>query len=133
MHTFTRGLKEGEVVADELLYRDSRETRVFDFERYELSKRLLEIIRQLDERRCYHTGHGNFFTIELVSEDGTSQEYEIYFKVSRASRKGWLNLYVESAYARDSGYQTSQPKKRKIGLQVIAYNITHGKVIRAGK
>lgn len=129
MHTFTRGLNEGESVPD-LLYRDSREVRAFDFLRYELSKKLPEIVLQLGERRCYHTHHGNFFTIELVGDDGQLEDYEVYFKVSRASQKGWLNLFIESAYVRDAGYQTAQPKKRKIGFQVITYNILHGKEIK---
>jgi len=34
--------------------------------------------------------------------------------------KGWLNLYMQSAYVRDSTHGTSQPKRRKIGFQVIA-------------
>lgn len=132
MHTFTRGLKKDEYVPD-LLYRDNREVRAFDFVRYELSKKLPEIVRELGNRRCYHTNHGNFFTIELVDENGEAEEYEVYFKVSKASRKGWLNLYIESAYTRDTSYQTSQPKKRKIGFQVIAYNIMQGKEIKPGK
>ena len=119
MHTFTRGLKKDENVPD-LLYRDSREVRAFDFVRYELSKKLPDIVRELGDRRCYHTHHRNFFTIELVDESGRSNEYEVYFKVSKASRKGWLNLYVESAYIRNPDYRTSQPRKRKIGFQVIA-------------
>lgn len=132
MHTFTRGLKEGESVPD-LLYRDSREVRAFDFFRYELSKKLPDIVAQLGERKCYHTHHGNFFTIELVGEDGQLDDYEVYFKVSKASQKGWLNLFIESAYVRDDNYQTSQPKKRKIGFQVIAYNVMQGKKINPGK
>ena len=132
MHTFTRGLMPDEHVPD-LLYRDNREVRAFDFLRYELSKKLPEIVRELGDRRCYHTHHGNFFTIELVGEDGQLNDYEIYFKVSRSSTKGWLNLYIESAYIRAPDYQTSQPKKRKIGFQVIAYNIMQGKGIKPGK
>jgi len=49
-----------------------------------LSKRLPEIVRSLGERNCYHTHHGNFFTIELIDPEGNRQDYEVYFKVSRA-------------------------------------------------
>ncbi|WP_299073047.1 hypothetical protein [uncultured Paraglaciecola sp.] len=132
MHTFTRGLQDGEHVPD-LLYRDSREVRAFDFVRYELSKRLPEIVTLLGERRCYHTHHGNFFTLEIINAEGQPSDYEIYFKVSKSSQKGWLNLFIESAYVRDAEYQTSQPKKRKIGFQVIAYNIMHGKKLNPGQ
>lgn len=133
MHTFTRGISLDETVERALLYRDTREERAFDFLRYTLSMQLSGIVRQLGERICYHTHHGTFFTIEAVSPEGVDQEYEVYFKLSRSSRKGWLNLYVQSAYVRDAAHGTAQPKQRKIGFQVIAYNITVGKEIKAGR
>jgi len=133
MHTFTRGLDRGETVAAEWLYHDTREERAFDFLRYALSAQLPGIVRQLGERVCYHTQHGIFFTIEAVNPEGAMQEYEVYFKLSRATRKGWLNLYVQSAYVRDQAHGTAQPKKRRIGFQVIAYNVTTGKKTNPGK
>ncbi|MGB0849594.1 MAG: hypothetical protein ACPGSM_22855 [Thiolinea sp.] len=133
MHTFTRGIAPDETVESELLYQDSRETRAFDFIRYALSSQLPDIVQQLGERICYHTHHGTFFTIEIIDPEGVAQDYEVYFKLSRSSRKGWLNLYVQSAYLRDEEHGTAQPKKRKIGFQVIAYNITMGKVIKPGR
>ena len=126
LHTFTRGLRNES--CRDLRYRDDRECRIFDFLRYELSKQLKGIVCTLGDRRCYHTHHGNFFTIELVGQ-GEKLDYEIYFKVSRSSTKGWLNLYVQSAYVRGSEYQSSQPRKRKIGFQVIAYNVQNKKAI----
>ncbi|OQX01463.1 MAG: hypothetical protein BWK73_45985 [Thiothrix lacustris] len=133
MHTFTRGIASGETVDQALLYRDTREERAFDFLRYALSTQLAGIVRQLGERVCYHTHHGTFFTIEAVNPEGVAQEYEVYFKLSRSSRKGWLTLYVQSAYVRDVAHGTAQPKQRKIGFQVIAYNIAVGKIIKAGR
>lgn len=132
LHTFTHGEQPDEDT-EGLLYRDSRETRVFDFIRYELSKQLPEIVKSLGERRCFHTNHGNFFTIELVDQEGRPDEYEVYFKLSRSGERGKLNLFIQSAYIRSDGYQSSQPKKRKIGFQVIAYNVMQGKKIRPGK
>ena len=133
MHTFTRGIDEGETLDPALSYRDSREERVFDFVRYAFSSQLPAIVRQLGERVCYHTHHGTFFTIEAVNPAGEVQDYEVYFRLSRSARKGWLTLYVQSAYVRDKGYGTAQPKRRKIGFQVIAYNTLTGKAIKAGR
>lgn len=134
LHTFTRGpIKDEDLDSSPLLYEENGEKRLFDLERYELSKSLADIIRELGERRCYHTNHDSFFTIELIGEDGEKREYEVYFKVSRATRKGWLNLYVKSAYVRDPSYESSQPKKRKIGFQVITYNVLNRRPIRPGK
>ena len=133
MHTFTRGIEGERQPEADLIYRDTREEREFDFERYELSKQLPAIVRSLGERACYHTHHGTFFTIELTGPEGNKRNYEVYFNASRASRKGWLNLYVQSAYVRDSAHGTAQPKKRRIGFQVIAYNVLLGRPIKPGK
>jgi hypothetical protein len=58
----------------------------------------------------------------MVSHDGKKVEYDIFFDVTRATRKGgWLNLVVQSAYIRDDRHQASRPKARKISLRVIAY------------
>lgn len=133
LHTFTRGFSTYETVDAALLYRDTREERIFDFVRYELSYQLPDIVRQLGERVCYHTDHGNFFTIELIGSDGITQDYEVYFKLSRSNRNGWLNLYVQSAYLRDTKHHSAQPKRRKIGFQVIAYNVTTKKDIKISR
>ena len=57
-------------------------------------------------------------------------EYEVYFDVTRASRKGWLNLIVQTAYVRTEDYETTQPKKRRIRLDVVAYNTQLRKPIK---
>jgi hypothetical protein len=92
MHCFTRGIKREERYGGDRVYRDSREERLFDEEQYNLSFRLPDIIRTIGTRRCFHTGHGNFFTIELMDSDGNRREYSIYFKVSRKGRAG-LTLF----------------------------------------
>lgn len=137
MHTFTRGIEQGEGVETAMIYRDeenTKEERAFDFLRYELSNQLPDIIRGLGEKACYHTHHGNFFTIEATAPNGVASEYEVYFQLSRAKGKGeWLHLYIQSAYVRDKSHGTTQPRKRKIRFQVIAHNIIHGKAIKAGR
>ena len=63
------------------------------------------MIKSLGDRVCWHTHHGNYFTIELVTQEGEVIEYEVYFDVTRASRKGWLNLIVQTAYVRTEDYK----------------------------
>lgn len=134
-HTFTRGAVGEETLdGNPLLYEENGDKRLFDFERYELSKGLAGIIKELGVRRCYHTNHDSFFTIELLGDgEEKPKEYEVYFKASKSSRKGWLNLYIKSAYVRDPNYKSSQPQKRKIGFQVIAYNVLRNRPIKRGK
>ncbi len=98
LHCFTRRINEHETPDNELLYSDSRETRVFDFKRYELSKQLKEIICNLGDRKCYHTGAGNYFTVDILNPDGVIEEYYVFFYVYKPLNKGRLNLFVQSAY-----------------------------------
>lgn len=75
------------------------ESRLFDFDRYELSKMLPQILEELPRRGCYQTTGGNFFSIEMKDKGS----YEIYFRVDKVG-KGRIKLFVQSAYLRDPGW-----------------------------
>jgi len=90
---------------------------------------LPDIARGISLRKCFNTGKGNFFTIELVDQDEVKRDYEIYFKVSKES-KGKLRLHIISAYIRDDEHESAQPQKKKISFFVIAHNIQTGKPIK---
>jgi hypothetical protein len=134
LHCFTRApnKEKGEKLQDvdsALHYRDSRETRIFCFDRYSLSNRLPSIAKQVSSKPCFNTGKGNFFVIELINDKGVQEEYEIYFKVS-IEKRGLLRLFVQSAYVRDNEHKSSQPAKKKIAFFVIANNIRLKKPIK---
>ena len=133
LHCFTRGGNQDAPQENELPYGDDRETRVFDFVRYELSKRLPEIIEGLAQRKCYHTGKGNFFSVEIIQEDGRVIEYDIFFVSSRSSLKGRINLSVQSAYVRDAKYASNRPAKKPIGFYVILFNTLNNRPIKTPK
>ncbi|SCU73509.1 Conserved hypothethical protein [Cupriavidus necator] len=130
LHCFTRSPAPGEVVDPVWHYSDNRETRVFCVRRWALSKLLPAVVEGLAERSCYHTGKGNFVVIELVDEAGFVQEYEVYFAASRAAGHNGLNLYVQSAYVRDTAH-ANRPKRKSIRLQIILYNTLNNKAIKA--
>jgi hypothetical protein len=130
LHCFTRGLFDNETVDDAMCYADDRETRRFDFERYELSKQLPGIIEELGKRKCYHTGHDNFFSVALIDANGQSVEYDIFFTASRSSRKGVVNLYVQSAYKRDVEHGNRPRMKSPIGFYVILFNVLNNRPIK---
>jgi hypothetical protein len=71
-----------------LLYSDSRETRMFDFERYVLSKQLPAIVESFSQRKCFQTDRSDFVTVEVIREDATIANYHVYFTVSKATTKG---------------------------------------------
>lgn len=131
LHCFTRGIGPGDDLQGPLAYADTRETRIFDHGRYECSKRLQKIIEELPKSPCYHTGHGNFFTVRLLNErTGSEESYEVYFTASRSGTKpARVNLFVDSAYVRDREH-TNKPMRKKISFFVILYNTLNAKPIK---
>lgn len=132
LHCFTRAALKTEDLQGPLRYADSRETRIFDFARYEQSKRLVEIVEALPTSPCFHTNHGNFFTVKSLNPSTGQQEtYEVYFTASRSSSKGTpLNLFVQSAYVRDR-HHANKPSRKKISFFVILHNTLNGVAIKA--
>ena len=92
-----------------------------------------DISKKICEKKCYHTGKGNFFIVELVDDSGQRVEYEVYFKVSKSEYKGKLRLFIESAYVRDKQHHNSRPRQKKISFFVIAHNVKLGKGVRLPK
>ena len=128
LHCFTRGFKEGEIAPKEQCYADSRETRIFCLDRHALSFKLPNIINDLGVRKCFHTGHDNFVTIELVDKAGKTHDYTVFFTVSKAGRGTGLNIFVQSAYVSDKIPLKS--KRKPIKFMVIAHNTAHNKKIK---
>jgi len=126
LHCFSHKLPSGPYDRS-LTYSDVRETRLFDFERYELSKRLPEIIKTMAQRKCFHTGHGNFVTVEVVKENGEAVDYHVFFTVSKSARKGRINIYIQSAYAPDRKVSSS---RKPIRFLVILHNTLNKLPIR---
>lgn len=132
LHCFTRAADEADDPRGPLGYADSRETRIFDFSRYERSRQLPETVRSLPGSPCFHTQHGNFFTVKrLDGMTGQEETYEVYFIASRSGSKAKpLNLFVQSAYIRDRQH-ANRPSRKKIGFFTILHNIMTGRSIKA--
>lgn len=128
LHCFSKGV--GAIQDPQLDYSDARETRSFDFLRYELSKQLPGIIQGLNLRKCMHTGNGNFFVVEIVLPNGIKQEYEVYFDVQRGSAADVAHLFVQSAFVRDPENANKRKSTKRISLYVILNNRLAGKPIK---
>ena len=123
LHCFSRDIGNDPVDSD-LCYSDDRETRHFDFKRYELSFYLPAVIKKLMGRKCFHAKYDNYLTLELIDKDGRAVDYEIYFSVSRSSKPGVINLYVQSAYGRDEHHRANKinlAKLTEIPFAMILY------------
>jgi hypothetical protein len=102
MHTFTRARCTTDSVA--VIYANDRESRTFDDERYALSHRLPEIIKNLSARKCYHARNQNYLSVEDLSLEGAVIDYRIFFVLRRwpgkdtVSQRPCIRLIVQSAY-----------------------------------
>jgi hypothetical protein len=128
-HCFTRGLpRDGSPYDLALRFDYEGDRRIFDAGRWELSKLLPDIIAKLPANKCQQSGHGNFFTIEMVAGDGRKIEYEVFFRVWKPGR-GRIFLHVESAYVREEDYGSSRPKGMVIDFYVILHNTLNNRSI----
>jgi hypothetical protein len=120
IHCFTRKYLDSECDAEP--YRDDREIRAFDKERYELSKELPTIVRTLCERRCGFGKHENYVTLDL-SQAGAA--YAVFFQVKRWRKAGpsAVLVVVQSAYRLDPG-------KRLPSTGRISFNALVGHALR---
>jgi hypothetical protein len=128
-HCFTHECKDDEEPDPALLLTHGSETRVFDFARWELSNQLPGIISGLMERKCFHAGRSNYLTVELMNNSRVAN-YSVFFEVSRASRKGALNLYVQSAHVREIQGQ-KQRHNPPIAFAFILHNTLNKIAIKA--
>lgn len=128
LHCFTRKAVASETIAPELAYSDNRETRIFDFARYQDSQQLPDLIRSLPERPCFHDRHGNYYVFEVHQSDRSVQYYSVFFTLSKASRKPGLNLYISSAHMRDEKPYASELKS--IRFRVLVHNKWHNKPVK---
>jgi hypothetical protein len=127
LHCFTRGL-DNEIPDQAMLYSDTRETRVFDFRRYELSRRLPGIVADLPQRTCYGADRRNFFIFEMVNQkSGDAQQYEVYFTASRSTKKDIINLFLQSAYTRDAKHAANRPQMKPISFHAILWSALNGR------
>ena len=111
------------------MYSDGYESRAFDFRRYELSKLLPEIIQTLPDRKPYHNkNRRNFFTVEVVAENASTVEYDIFFKVKKKA-KGQLEMIIETAFVRDPGHDSTRPDGKPIRFWIILHNTLNNKKI----
>lgn len=124
LHCFTKNLENLSREESQLLmYSAPRESRQFNFERYELSKQLPSIIQKLGnkETRVCHAGYGKFAVIKALDANGSEIDYFVPFSVFKESKK--LRLHVRSAYPIYEG----TGKIKKVGFFVIAKNLLQGK------
>lgn len=129
-HCFT---KDSENLTDEqsklLMYRAPKESRPFNFERYQLSKQLPNIIEALDKPKTLviHAGYGNYAAVKVVDSNSVEVDYFVAFIVFREKKK--FRLHIMSAYPKYNGIG----KIQKVKFLTIARNLLKGKKLPTPK
>lgn len=84
-------------------------------ERYELSKKLPNIIQNLLITKCLHGAKDSFFVVELISTATKQAEpYEVYFEIFKEMKK--LRMHIKTAFVRR---KRSQERAQKIKFATI--------------
>lgn len=130
MHTFTR--KEIGTGDSAWRYSDDRETRIFDLDRYALSKHLPEVVRTIERRKCYHAKDQNFLTLGQPDGLPAGHEYQVFFDLRRWRAKEApggppvIQLIVQSAYATLYGQAPRGLRRQPVGFHVLIYGAVTG-------
>jgi hypothetical protein len=126
-HCFTRSPRFGESYDTKLVYQNgNKKIRLFCPRRNDMSNLLPELIRSLPDRKPQHNGtHGNFFTLDTLGLNGDPVKYIVIFNV-RKSRKGRMELLVETAYIEEPSYGSAPLTGRRVRFWIILNNTYKG-------
>lgn len=133
LHCFTRDCLPTDFEAWK--YRDDREVRTFDFDRYELSKGLRQIIESMVTRQCRFAKHDNYASIEIVDDDGQKSEYGIFFSIRKLKPSDRLDPPLEPPQPQlllvvQSAYRLDPDKPQPYSNEKIHFNSLVGHVLR---
>lgn len=124
-HTFTTGCLIAEE-PDPQYSTGPHDLRKFCPDRYELSKVLPGVIRDLDGRKCFFAGRDNYFVVEMPGTLAAGFEYWVFFDVRGVRDPGAVLLFVQSAYAADRTKSPRGRKGAKVGFRVLVHKALGG-------
>lgn len=132
-HALDKDNRPKSEIPDSEIYENSRERRVLNEERYQLSRQYLpKLIHELPQRKIQVAGNTtpNFMTFEFIDSDDTRKLYAVFFEVEKdRSRKKRLLLRVQSAYILEALTHRKQ-KAGKVSFNVLLKAAYEGRVIR---
>lgn len=120
-HVFTRSIKENENADPAKIYPYPSDERIFDENRFKLSKHLPEIVQTLPNQFCYHGGYSRYCSCKISQEDGSEIYYQVVYRVWK--ERGKMRFHIESAYP----LQESLGKVKKVNFWIICHNLLRGK------
>lgn len=133
-HSTRRDPRPRHLIPAEEIYRDAREERVLDPQRYRLSRLLLRpMIRQLEARRIHVADprRPNFLVCETMEGEDNAVDYVAFFEVTKdRTRRRRLLLRVQSAYVPDGGLTARQEAARRVNLRTLLKAVHENRPIR---
>lgn len=103
------------------MYHAPKESRPFHFERYEYSKMVPHIVKNLHTSSntiVGYAGHDNYAVFSYRAKSGKQHQYKIAFNVFREQKK--LRIHVTSAYRNENPVD---PKKVKVSFEAILKSV----------
>lgn len=124
LHCFTKKVEPGDCPTER--YSDDREHRTFDYVRYELSKKLGNLARTLEQRHCSFAKDENFLTVDVTEQDGSIVRYGVFFNLKRWQAQGRdaVLVVIQSAYPLDPAI--AEPGKGRIRFKALLGHTLRG-------
>jgi len=128
LHVFTSEFSNAAPETEE--YRDDREYRTFDHERYNASLHLAALVRGIEKRKRFFAKNDNFFTVEMAHAPA-DHEYRVFFNVRRdKTNADSVTLIVQSAYFGRRQLSPKGARRKQVRFRVILLNALLGKPLR---
>src|SRR6185312_16282492 len=120
-HTFTESCENHEAHD---AYSPPNDPRRFSVDRYELSKRIPNVIRNLKGRDVLFGNQDNYLVVELPGVIPPGTEYWVFFDLrpvrdSPQSAPSGVLLFVQSAYVGNMQRPPYGPKPKRIGFSAL--------------
>lgn len=124
-HTFTRSIKDSSHQSHDIYPLPSKDPRLFDIERYHLSKFLPEIVRTLPDQYTYHGGYSRYCSCKIKNDAGQAIYYQVVYRAWR--EHGKIRFHIESAYP-----LSDRPGKvKKVNFWSICFALVKNKKLPA--
>jgi hypothetical protein len=120
-HTFTESCEDHEA---HIAYSPPNDPRKFSLERYELSKRIPQVIQNLKGRNILFGNRENYLVVELPGVIPPGTEYWIFFDLrpvrgSLQSAPNGVLLFVQSAYVGNVQRPPYGSRPKRIGFNAL--------------
>jgi hypothetical protein len=107
----------------DIAYSSAHDQRKFCLERHALSKQLPQVVRELNQRKCYfnfkNSQQRNYITVDVADKAGGLSEYLVFFDVRSVGEDNAVLVFVQSAFPTGSAPKPHNIGRKKVGFRVL--------------